>query len=109
MLRSALEVQTGAGSPPGCLSVISTMACGTEAEGVKAEVIARRASSELALIQRFERARVEGDLPAGLEPAALVRYLLAIIQGMAVQAGSGVPRERLAQIVSTALQLWPSA
>jgi AcrR family transcriptional regulator len=108
MLTAALEVQTGAESPGGCLNVISSLACGAESEGVKAEVIARRASSEAALTERFERAKAQGDLPASVDPAGLVRYLIAVIQGMAVQAGSGVPRECLERLVSTTLELWPS-
>ena len=40
-------------------------------------------------------------------PADLVRYLMTILQGMAVQAGSGVPREGLEQLVATTMSLWP--
>ena len=108
MLRSALEVQTGQGGPRGCFNVISSVTCGAEAQAVKAEVIARRASSEAALQARFERARSEGDLPPDADPAGLVRYLMTVLQGMAVQAGSGVPRESLDQLVATTLSLWPS-
>jgi AcrR family transcriptional regulator len=109
MWRGALDVQTGAGNPGGCLSVIGSLACGAEAEAVRAEVIARRASSEAALLERFARAKAEGDLPADVDPEGLVRYVLAVIQGMAVQAGSGVPRACLERLVATALRLWPSA
>ncbi len=108
MLYSALDVQTGQGEPRGCFNVISSVTCGAEAQAVKAEVIARRASSEAALQQRFERARAEGDLPPGADPVGLVRYLMTVLQGMAVQAGSGVPRESLARLVATTLSLWPS-
>ena len=107
MLNSALDMQTGSG-PRGCLNVISSLACGSEAEAVKAEVVARRASSEEALRHRFERAQSEGDLPANVDASGLVRYLLAILQGMAVQAGSGVSRQDLSQLVSIALATWPS-
>jgi AcrR family transcriptional regulator len=108
VLTHALEMQTDSCGPRGCLSVISSVACGAEAESVKAEVFARRASSEAALLARFERAAAEGDLPPGVEPAGLVRYLYAVLQGMAIQAGSGVPREELKVLVRTALALWPA-
>ena len=107
ILTNALAMQTSSCGPRGCLSVISSVACGAEAESIKAEVVARRASSEAALRERFERARTEGDFAADVEPAALVRYLMTILQGMAVQAGSGVPRESLEQLVATTLSLWP--
>jgi AcrR family transcriptional regulator len=106
-LRNALALQTGVGEPRGCLSVISSVACGVEAQSLKAEIMTRRASSEAALRTRFERAKVEGDLGAGVDPAGLVRYLFALVQGMAVQASSGVAREELERLVETALSLWP--
>ncbi len=107
MLRSALALQTSPDGPKGCLSVISTMACGEEAQSVKAEVVARRATSEAMLCKRFEQGLKDGDLPAGVDPEGLVRVLMALIMGMAVQAGSGVPRDRLEHLVETALSLWP--
>ena len=107
VLTNALEMQTSACGPRGCLSVISSVACGAEAESIKAEVVARRASSEAALQRRFEQAQADGDLPEGVDAAGLVRYLMAVLQGMAVQAGSGVPRESLKQLVQTTLALWP--
>ena len=107
ILRNALRAQTGSG-PRGCLAVIGAQACGTEAESVKAAVVARRASSEAALKARFERAKAQGDLPETVDVAGLMRYLFAVLQGMAVQAGSGVPRKDLEQLVATTLALWPS-
>jgi hypothetical protein len=88
--------------------VISSVACGVEAESIKAEVVARRASSEAALIRRFEQAKDAGELPDGLEPAALARYLYAILQGMSVQAGSGASIPELEQLVETSLSVWPT-
>ncbi len=107
ILTNALAMQTSSCGPRGCLNVISSVACGEEAASIKAEVVKRRASSEAALTQRFERARIDGDLSSDIEPSALVRYLMAVLQGMAVQAGSGVPRESLDRLVDTTLSLWP--
>ncbi len=107
ILTNALEMQTSTCGPRGCLNVISSLACGAEAQSIKAEVVARRASSEAALRRRFEQAKADGDLPDGADPEGLVRYLMAVLQGMAVQAGSGVPREGLEQLVATTLALWP--
>ncbi len=108
ILTNALAMQTSSCGPKGCLNVISSVACGAEAESIKSEVVARRASSEAALERRFERARLENDFSSDVTPAALVRYLMAVLQGMAVQAGSGVPRESLQQLVATTLSIWPS-
>ena len=107
LLCGALAMQTGTcGDPKGCLALNSTT-CGPEAESIRAEVIARRTSSVTALIERFERARDEGDLPPGADPAGLARYMIAIIQGIAVQATGGASHKDLGMLVETSLQLWP--
>jgi AcrR family transcriptional regulator len=108
LLRGSLTIQCGGQDPKGCLGVISTVGATTHAECIRDEVMARRASSDKALLARFERAQAEGDLPPGVEPQALACYLSTVIQGMAVQASAGVPADRLAQLVETTLAMWPS-
>ena len=108
LLTGALQMQSNTCDPKGCLGVISSVACGVEAEGIRSEVIARRASSQTALIERFERARQEGELPDGLDAEGLARYLLALLQGLSVQAGSGASCEQLRALVETSLQVWPT-
>lgn len=109
ILRGAIEAQAGSADPKGCMGVIHSLACDPHAEAIKADVVARRMSSQKALVERFERARVENDLPAHVDPQALTTYLYAILQGMAVQAGSGATREDLEKVVELSLALWPSA
>ena len=108
LLRGALANQTSCDEPKGCLGVISSVACGVEAESIRTEVIARRQSSHRALTARFERAKSEGDLPADADPAGLTSYLTAILQGMAVQAGAGATREELERLIDTSLSCWPT-
>ncbi|MEH3036466.1 MAG: TetR/AcrR family transcriptional regulator [Sphingomonas adhaesiva] len=106
-MRGAIDAQTSNCDPKGCLGVISATACGAEAESIKADVIQRRSSSQAALVERFEQAKREGDLPAHVDVAGLTSYLYAILQGMAVQAGSGATRADLTRIVDTSLSMWP--
>ena len=107
LLRGALAMQTSSCDPKGCLGVIGTLACSPEAESIRGEVIARRASSQKAMIERLARAKDEGDLPPAIEPQALARYLFAVMQGLAVQAGSGASAADLEALVETTLQVWP--
>ena len=109
LLRGALEMQTSECEPRGCLRVISSVACGAEAESIRAEVLARRASSHQALLDRFQRAKAEGDLPAHVEGEALANYLSALLQGMSIQAGAGASREDLERLIETSLMFWPGA
>jgi AcrR family transcriptional regulator len=107
LLRGALDSMCSDCEPRGCLRVISSVACGTEAESVREEVITRRASSQGAVIARFERAKLEGDLPPSISAEDLATYLSTLLQGIAVQAGAGVPRAQLDRLVETSLSLWP--
>ena len=107
LLRGSLALSTGTADPRGCLGVISAVACTTFDESIRDEVMARRASSDRLVIDRFRRAKAEGDLPEGVEPEALQCYLSAVLQGMGVQASSGACPAQLAQLVETTLSLWP--
>jgi len=107
LLRGAVELTASGSDPKGCLGVISSVACGAEAESIRAEVARRRASSQQALVDRFERAIRDGDLPEGTDPAGLARYLAAVLQGLALQAGSGASRAELEQLAETTLAMWP--
>jgi AcrR family transcriptional regulator len=107
-MRGAIDAQTSTCDPKGCLGVISATACGAEADSIKADVIKRRASSQAALVERFVQAKRDGDLPDHIDVAGLTSYLFAILQGMAVQAGSGATRSDLESVVDTSLKMWPT-
>lgn len=107
MLRGSLALSTGTTDPRACLGVISSVACTTFDESIRDEVTARRASSDRVTVERFRRAQEEGDLPEGVSPEALASYLMAVMQGMGVQASSGASHKQLAQLVETTLAFWP--
>jgi AcrR family transcriptional regulator len=102
LLRLA-DMQTDSKNPPGCLLVAGGLACGAGAENVPFELAARRAQTEQQLRDRFVRAKQDGDLPAGTDPAALARYLSAVIVGMGVLASSGASREELREVALMSL------
>jgi AcrR family transcriptional regulator len=108
MLNGSLSIITSGCDPAGCFGVVSSVACTDHAESIRSEVVARRAASESAIIERFRQASVSGDLPANIEPEGLARYLMAIMQGMSVQASAGATRADLEHLIDTSLQVWPS-
>ncbi|MES2029490.1 MAG: TetR/AcrR family transcriptional regulator [Pseudomonadota bacterium] len=92
---------------PGCLAVQGALCCGDAAETIKQELTARRSKSEDDLRIRFTRAIAEGDLPGDADAGDLARYVSAILQGMAVQAAGGAPREQLRKLADMAMRSWP--
>ena len=107
LFYGALEMQTSDGQPRGCLRVMSSVSCSAESDPIREELMARRQSSQIALCERMERAKKEGDLPADADVNGLCDYLGAILQGMSVQAGSGATKEQLQAVVETSLAMWP--
>jgi AcrR family transcriptional regulator len=107
LLRGALKLQTSECEPRGCMRVLSSVSCSPEADSIRAHLIERRQSSQLALCQRMQQAKDEGDLPVGTDVDGLCAYLGAILQGMSVQAGSGATRPQLEALVETSLMMWP--
>lgn len=108
LLRGALELQTCNANPKGCLGVIASVSCGAEAESIKSEVIARRASSQAALLRRFAEAEAAGELPEGMTPEALAQYLFAMLAGLMIQAGAGATCAELDRLVGTTMAVWPT-
>jgi AcrR family transcriptional regulator len=96
-------------NPKGCLMVQGALACGDEADPIRKELISRRATGEAALRERFERAKVEGDLPAGADPADLARYVVAVMHGMSVQSAGGASRADLQGVIDLSLRAWPNS
>src|SRR5215470_4497853 len=104
MLMGTADSQTDPENPPGCLLVQGGLACGTGSENVPFELAARRALTEDLLRHRFEAAKAEGDLKATSDPAALARYLSAVVVGMGVMASSGADREALRQVAAVSVK-----
>ena len=43
-----------------------------------------------------------------MTPEALTRFLFAILQGLALQGGSGATCAELSQLVETSMAVWPT-
>jgi AcrR family transcriptional regulator len=107
LLLGAADMLSSQENPKGCLMVQGALACGDEADPIRKELIARRATGEAALRERFERAKVEGDLPVGAVPGDLARYVVAVMHGMSVQSAGGASRGELQGVIDLSLLAWP--
>lgn len=58
--------------------------------------------------ERFDRAQLDGDMPADVDTRALASYIVALSNGIAVQANSGIGREALSRTVEFVLSTWLS-
>jgi len=107
ILLGAANMASDPRLPAGCLLVQGALACGDSARPVQRETAARRAASEVALRRRLQRAKREGDLSPQAKPSELARYVMTVLQGMAVQGANGAKRDQLRQVARSALRAWP--
>ncbi|MDQ2080398.1 TetR/AcrR family transcriptional regulator [Xanthobacteraceae bacterium Astr-EGSB] len=109
LLEGAAALHGDKSNPAGCLGVHGALACGPESGRIREEMISHRSAGEQAIRKRLRRAKQEGDLPPDADPAALARYLSAVLYGMAVLAAGGASLRDLREVAHTALQGWPSS
>lgn len=107
ILFSSAHLHTRYPEHTGCLGIHGVLAGSDDAESVRGTLIEARAGGEAMLRERFERAKAEGDLPAGVNCAALAAFVMAVSHGMAVQAKAGFKREALEAVAEQALSTWP--
>lgn len=107
ILEGEVELVTRETCPDGCLVIQGALATSPASESVRKFMCELRAMAESWMRERFERARKEGDLPPEADPATLACYVMALNSGIAVQAKSGVGKERLIQVVRHVMESWP--
>jgi AcrR family transcriptional regulator len=107
LLAGAVALHGTTRNPKGCLGVQGALACGESASAIQQDQSARRVIAEKLVRKRFERAKVEGDLPADCSPADLARYIRGVICGMAVQSADGATRQELEKTAAMAMRAWP--
>ena len=93
---------------PGCLGVIVSVSCGSTESPIQQDVRARAQSARAAMVERLQRAIDEGDFTLSVSAEAMTQYLMAVMQGLAVQAGTGATCEQLQQVAEATLAVWPS-
>lgn len=99
------SADTNGRNPPGCLLVQSGLSCSDE--DIPEVLAQHRAEKEKALRERFAQDRKEGKLAKSANPAVLASYLMAVANGMCVQASAGASVKELRDVVELALAAWP--
>lgn len=106
-LNSAVEAVAGDHTPHGCLVVQSALAVNPRSASVREYLTGLREDGVKSLADRLRSFSGPGGLPPGSDSLALARLLVTVVQGLAVQAASGVPRETLHTVADQMLTHWP--
>ena len=107
LLKNNIRLLVEDNSPAGCLGINGALAVSAGSEPVRNALVQRRLASERELCIRLELAKRHGDFPDELVPEDYARYIMTLIQGMAVQAKSGATFAQLKRLADIALRVWP--
>lgn len=105
-LTASARTFTRPGKPPGCMIVLSGLTPGEGSESVCAALRSQRAGAVSDLQRRLDEASALGELPAGLDVAAIASFYVTVQQGMSIQARDGASQETLLKIAASAMAAW---
>ncbi|MFC4764315.1 TetR/AcrR family transcriptional regulator [Dyella koreensis] len=92
--------------PPGYLLIQAGLAAGPESADVPVTLAERRLANEVALRERFEQAKVAGDLSTAADSAALASFVTTVFYGLSVRVASGATSDELRKVVEQAMANW---
>ncbi|WP_422743294.1 TetR/AcrR family transcriptional regulator [Mycobacterium sp. WMMD1722] len=106
-LLGAVQTTTRPDTPRGCLVVQGSLAAGAAGWAARRALTDCREDAWLRLRGRFVEALDAGDLPPETDPGLLARYVMAVANGIAVQAAGGTDAAVLQRVADAALRTWP--
>jgi TetR/AcrR family transcriptional regulator, copper-responsive repressor len=102
----ALDIYVGdEEGPRGCFTVMTAASEAIFDPEIRAMVLEGFFELDKAFANCFRRAKAQGELPAGADPAVLSQLASATIHTLAIRARAGVPRKELEAIVKGAIDV----
>jgi AcrR family transcriptional regulator len=106
MMHAAVAGYCQRGKPRGCLLVLGAGNYADENREVE-EFLRRLRIERLKMIeQRLKRAVADGELPVTVDLHGIAVFYLAVLDGLAIQAGDGAPKKVLLAAAQRALAAW---
>lgn len=105
-LRASARAFSEPGDPRGCLIVLGALNVSETNRDVFNDLSARRLAGTRQLEERLARAVAEGELPATTDCAGVSAFIIAVQQGMSVQARDGAARAALMAVADSAMAAW---
>src|SRR5580704_17695417 len=95
---------TTPGHPPTCMTLAGAMGCSVDATPARDLMTEIRKQNEVAIRQRFLKARKDGELPKDINVDDFTRYLSSILAGLSIQAANGSTKSELKRTAQMALK-----
>ncbi|WP_447920229.1 TetR/AcrR family transcriptional regulator [Achromobacter aegrifaciens] len=103
MLQASVDVALSAPQSGGCLLILGVMNCHADTEPLRELLKGIRKRNMARIRDRLKRGIAEGELPAGIDAAALARYYGAVMQAISMQARDGASRKELEALIAPAM------
>lgn len=108
LLYDTVRAATDPDFPAGCMVSAGMLTCRPEHEDLAGSIAGLRTARCDMIAQHLQDAVATGELPPSADTKAIGRYIMAIAQGIAIQAHDGAPAPELFALVDVALHHWPS-
>lgn len=105
-LRQSARMQTDQTHPLGCFVVLSTSTCSPENRHLQARLAEERQRNRNGLHACVERAIAGGELPGGIDAAAVAATFDTFLVGLSTQARDRVPLAALDAAISQLMHVW---
>lgn len=92
--------------PRGCLVSLGIMNCTHASRGTQRHLRNLRRKTEEVFLERLERGVTAGDVPRGVDIAALASFYATIVHGLSIQARDGSSHEALKKATECAMAAW---
>lgn len=107
ILRNSADEFTDPERPMSCLVVSAAIHGGSDTIDVRQTLEEHQLSLAAILTERIEADQRSGRLSSEVDPATLADWVRTLWEGLSNQSNAGVPRARLHEIVTLALEAWP--
>lgn len=106
VLRHHAVVFCDSDNPRGCMIVLAATTCTDRTRSVHEHLAGLRMELEKDFADRITRGIADGDVPAGVDAAAVAAFYNTVNHGMAIQARDGADRAKLSAIAEAAIAAW---
>jgi AcrR family transcriptional regulator len=105
MLREAVDVFCGRGTPHGCPVILGGVNCTPSSKTVQDRLRQHRLQIPIVFRKRLKRAVTEGDLP-DIDLTVLVSFYATFYLGLPMRAHDGASRDEMFAAVAAAMGAW---
>ncbi len=105
LMRSA-ALFTRQDKPAGCMVVLTSVHAGGVGEDTCRDLAGARRLALALLEERLSAATGSGELPAGIDAAAIASFYVTVQQGMSLRARDGATRAELEAVAAAAMAAW---